>query len=174
LKEIQIIKEGSYFLEHIGESAKSIFYSYHKTKAQTEALITILAILRFNIAKGYFPETLNELVSTDYLKAVPSDPYSNGPLVYKRTEDNFKLYSVGKDFSDDGGVIEIDNKARQGPGFGRTIIIPEVYSPDIVYWPYKDLMKLRHKFTIEEMKRLKAEREQEARKKIEEPNQADP
>ena len=174
LKEIQKIKEGSYFLEHIGESTESIFYSYHKTKAQTEALITIIAILRFNNAKGYLPETLDELVSTGYLKAVPSDPYSSGPLVYKRTEDNFKLYSVGKDYSDDGGVIEIVNKARQEPGFKRTFIIPQVYSPDIVYWPFKEFKKLRHEFTVEEVKRLKAEREQEALKKIEEPNQADP
>jgi len=173
LKEIQIIKEGSYFLEHIGESAKSIFYSYHKTKAQTEALITILAILRFNIAKGYLPETLNELVSMDYLKAVPSDPYSSGPLVYKRIEDNFKLYGIGKDFSDDGGVIEVVNTARKMPGFRGKTLIPQVHSPDIVYWPYKEFNKLRHEFTVEEVKRLKADREQETRKKIEEPNQAE-
>ncbi len=170
LREIQKIKERSYFLDHIGERVERIFYSYHKTKAQTDALITILAVLRFNNTKGYLPETLDELVSTGYLKAVPSDPYSSGTLVYKRTEDNFKLYSIGEDFSDDGGAIEIVNKARQVPGFRGTSIIPHVYSPDIVYWPVKDLMKLRYEFTVEELKRLKAEREQEARKKIEEPN----
>ena len=174
LKEIQKIKESSYFLEHIDKSTERIFDSYHKTKAQTEALITVLAILRFNIAKENLPETLDELVSTGYLKAVPSDPYSSGPLVYKLTEDNFKLYSIGKDFSDDGGVIEVVNTARQGPGFKRTIIIPRVYSPDIVYRPYKEFNKLRHEFTVEEVKRLKVEREAESRKKIEEPNQAEP
>ncbi|MGB2810087.1 MAG: hypothetical protein WBC22_20270, partial [Sedimentisphaerales bacterium] len=144
--EIEKINNSNWFFQILGVSPKSTFELYHKTRAQTEALITILAIMRFKIAKENFPETLDELISAGYLKAVPSDPYSSGPLVYKRTEDNFKLYSVGKDYSDDGGVIEIDNKARQGPGFGRTIIIPEVYSPDIVYWPYKDLMKLRHEF----------------------------
>jgi hypothetical protein len=152
----------------------SIFHRYHKTRAQTEALVTILAILRFNIAKGYLPEKLDELISNGYLKAVPSDPYSSGPLVYKRTEDNFKIYSVGEDFSDDGGVIEVVNTSRKMPGFRGTTIIPHVHSPDIVYWPFEEFKKLRHEFSVEEAKRLKAEREQETRRQIEEPNQAGP
>ena len=170
--EIEEINNSNWFFQILGISPKSTFNLYHKTRVQTEALITVLAILRFNIAKENFPETLDELVSAGYLKAVPSDPYSSGPLVYKRTEDNFKLYSIGEDFSDDGGVIEIVNKGRRKPGFER-IIIPDVNSPDIVYWPYKELNKLRNEFAAEEAKRFIAEREQEARKKIEEPNQAE-
>ncbi len=172
--EIEKINNSNWFFQILGISPKSTFNLYHKTRAQTEALVTILAILRFNIAKENFPETLDELVSPGYLRAVPSDPYSSGPLVYKRTEDDFKIYSVGEDFSDDGGVIEVVNKARQEPGFKRTIIIPHVYSPDIVYWPFEEFKKLRHEFTVEEAKRLRAEREQESRKQIEEPNKAGP
>jgi len=172
--EIEKINNSNWFFQILGISPKSTFNLYHKTTAQTEALITVLAIFRFNNAKGYLPETLDDLVSTGYLKAVPSDPYSNGPLVYKRTEVNFKLYSIGEDFSDDDGAIEINNKERQKPGFKGTIIVPHVNSPDIVYWPFQEFNKLRHEFTVEEVKRLKDEREQEARKKIEEPNQAGP
>jgi hypothetical protein len=150
----------------------SIFHSYHKTRAQVEALIATLAVFRFKADTDQFPESLNELVSSDYLKAVPRDPYSSGPLVYKRTEDNFKLYSIGKDFSDDGGLIEVVNTSRKMQGFRETPIIPHVHSPDIVYWPVKEFNKLRYEFTVEEVKRLKAEREAETRKRIEEPNQA--
>jgi len=148
----------------------SIFHSYHKTRAQVEALIATLAVFRFKADTDQFPESLNELVSSGYLQAVPNDPYSSSSLVYKLTEDGFKLYSVGKDFSDDYGIIEVVNEAIQMPGFRGTSIIPHVHSPDIVYWPFKEFKKLRHEFTVEEVKRLKAEREQEARKKIEEPN----
>lgn len=170
LKEIQKIKESNYFSEHLCASMESIFHSYHKTKAQTEALIAILATLRYKIDIGQFPETLNELVSSGYLQAVPNDPYSSSSLVYKLTEDDFKLYSVGKDFSDDGGMIEVVNEAMQMPGFRGTSIIPHVHSPDIVYWPVKDLMKLRYEFTFEEAEKLRAEKGAEAEKRTEEPN----
>ena len=113
----------------IGISSNSVFHSYHKTRAQAEALITILATLRYKIDTGQFPETLNELVSSGYLKAVPNDPYSSSSLVYKLTEDGFRLYSVGVNFKDDGGAVkldiiywpvqqrrEIDVETKKGPG----------------------------------------------------------
>jgi len=110
---------------------KSIFYSYHKTRTQTDALIAVLAILRYKADTGQFPESLDELVPTGYLQSAPMDPYSSGPLVYKLTEDNFKLYSVGKDFEDNGGLTS-DTYALipvwSGSGVGR---------PDILYWPVK-------------------------------------
>lgn len=174
LKEIQKIKESNYFSEHLCASMESIFHSYHKTKAQTEALITILATLRYKIDASQFPETLNELVSSGYLQAVPNDPYSNSSLVYKLTEDSFKLYSVGEDFSDDGGTIELVNEAMQMPGFMVTGIIPHVHSPDIVYWPVKDLKRLRYEFTLKEAEKFRAEKEAEIQRKIEEPNQPEP
>jgi len=152
-------------LQIFGVSPKSIFHSCYETKAQTEALITVLAILRYKADTGQFPETLDGLVSSGYLKAVPNDPYSNSALVYKLTEDGFKLYSVGKDFSDDGGTIEVVNEAMQMPGFRKTGIIPRIHSPDIVYWPVRDLEKLRYEFTFKEAERLRVEKKAETQKK---------
>ncbi|MBN2456964.1 MAG: hypothetical protein JXB29_10610 [Sedimentisphaerales bacterium] len=123
------IDNGNWFLQIFGASPKSVFHSYYETTAQTEALVAILATLRYKIDAGRFPETLNELVSSGYLKAVPNDPYSNSSLVYMLTEDGFKLYSVGADFKDDDGVVkldiiywpvqqrkEIDVETKKGPG----------------------------------------------------------
>jgi len=174
-KEMENIKKRNISLETlgIGIDAGGIFHSYHKTISQTGALIAVLAILRYKDDTGQFPDSLDKLVSTGYLRSIPTDPYSNSALVYKLTEDKFKLYSVGKDFEDNGGVIEVINKARQEPGFRGTTIEPYVHSPDIVYWPVKDLMKLRCEFTFEETERLKAEKETEAQKEIEEANQLD-
>lgn len=56
----------------------------------------------------------------------------------------------------------------QTPGFRGTSIIPHVHSPDIVYWPVKDLMTLRYEFTFKEAERLRVEKEAEAQRKIEE------
>ncbi len=93
-----------------------IYHLYHRGKNRTEAVITIVAILRYKKDTGRYPETLDDLVSAGYLQSVPMDPYSDGPLVYKIEENNFKLYSVGEDFTDNGGVKTLD-------------------VADIIYWP---------------------------------------
>ncbi len=97
-------------------SLHGIHKHYHQAKANAEAALTIFAILRYKADTGQYPESLDKLVSAGYLQSVPMDPYSDVPLVYKVGEDNFKLYSVGEDFVDDGGVKTLDVS-------------------DIIYWP---------------------------------------
>jgi hypothetical protein len=156
-EEIEKINNSNLLLQLLGINPTSTFHLYHKTKTQTQALLAVLAILRFKTDNGRLPATLDELVSTGYLKSVPMDPYSDGSLVYKPSEDNFKLYSVGEDFSDDGGVSEI--RTRQESRSNETHTVPYIYSPDIVYWPYKDLKKLYNAHFIEMGKiRKKTER----------------
>jgi hypothetical protein len=131
---------------------EAIFHSYYKTKAQTEALITALAILRYKNNTAQFPESLDRLLSTGYLKAIPQDPYSNAPLIYKVATDNFKLYSVGTNFVDDGGNIEPNNMAAAKPpgmhGMPKIFAAVQPRNLDIVYWPVKNwkeemLLKIR-------------------------------
>ena len=127
--EIENINNSNWFLEVFGISPQNTFELYHKTRAQKEALVATLATLRYKIYAGQLPKTLDKLVSSDYLQAVPNDPYSNSSLVYKLTEDGFKLYSVGADFKDDDGAVkldivywpvqqrrEIDIETKKGPG----------------------------------------------------------
>ena len=75
-----------------------------RCRAERDGLITTLALLRHKNDKGGFPTDLEELVSAGYLPELPMDPYSEWPLVYRRTEGGFTLYSVGADFKDNGGV----------------------------------------------------------------------
>ena len=72
-------------------------------KSYTSAIVAILAISRYRHEKGHLPEKLDILVEDGYLQELPCDPYSDGPLVYRRMEDDFILYSVWGDFKDDGG-----------------------------------------------------------------------
>ena len=74
-----------------------------RSKAGLQALITTLAILRYNSDKNGYPATLSQLILAGYLKEMPIDPYSGKPFVYKRTPEGFTLYSFGADFDDDGG-----------------------------------------------------------------------
>jgi hypothetical protein len=85
-----------------------------RSKAATDALITTLAVLRYKTDKGKLPDKLDLLVSKGYLKQLPMDPYSDKPLVYKKTCDNFTLYSLGVDFNDDSGARSNWGEGQKG------------------------------------------------------------
>ena len=98
-------------------------------KSQYEALLTILALQHWRLDKGTYPDRLEELVKGSYLKQLPTDPYSDKSLVYKKTDDDFALYSVGENFRDDAG--EVVRYSRTGEiarwGFQKF--------GDAVFWP---------------------------------------
>jgi hypothetical protein len=68
---------------------------------------------------------LDELVAAGYLAELPMDPYSEWPLVYRRTEGNFMLYSRGADFKDNNGV--------HSPKWGA-----DARGGDYVFWPVQN------------------------------------
>jgi hypothetical protein len=66
-------------------------------------VVTAIALKRFQLKHGQWPETLAEL-SPEFLPAVPIDLYDGKPLKYHPNPDGtFLLYSVGEDGVDDGG-----------------------------------------------------------------------
>lgn len=166
-EEIMDIKCSNFFFRLLLIKPEIIFYPYYETKAQTKALIAVLAILRFKADNGRLPVTLDELVSAVYLQSVPMDPYSNGPLVYKPVGDNFKLYSVGYDFSDDGGSSEETRALRW------EYLVPHRYAADIVYWPVKKLKSPYYQPSAEELEKLRAAKEADVLGTIQYPNLTD-
>jgi hypothetical protein len=114
---------------YLSQCVHTIGFFYHlierlqRQKAEESALIATIAILRYKEDKEQFPESLDRLVSAGYLKQLPMDPYSDGPLVYKRQGSDFMLYSLGADFDDDGGVHSRWGDSYQGG--------------DQVFWPVK-------------------------------------
>jgi hypothetical protein len=81
----------------------SVMGLIHRRRATVQAALVVIAAMRYRSDKGFYPENLQELVTTGYLKELPMDPYSDKPLVYKKTIDNFTLYSLGPNFEDDDG-----------------------------------------------------------------------
>ena len=92
-----------------------------------EAAKTILAILRWRLEKDQYPATLAELVAAGFLTELPMDPYSDKPLVYKNTGDDFILYSVGPNFADDDGEVAILRGRPHKWGTSE--------AGDIILWP---------------------------------------
>ncbi|MBC8468649.1 MAG: TlpA family protein disulfide reductase [Planctomycetes bacterium] len=72
-------------------------------RAEIQALITTLAVLRYNNEKKGYPVSLSQLISAGYLNEPPKDPFSDKPLVYRKSQEGFILYSFGGDFDDDDG-----------------------------------------------------------------------
>ena len=84
--------------------------SYDSTIAKTlrieaarDVVVTAIALKRFQLKHGKWPETLSEL-TPEFLPSVPIDPCDGKSLKYHPNADGtFLLYSVGDDGVDDGG-----------------------------------------------------------------------
>ena len=73
--------------------------------ALRDATRTAIAIERFRHARGGLPEALDDLVP-DFIPQVPNDPFRGAPLEFRVTESDYRIYSVGTDGTDQGGIAE--------------------------------------------------------------------
>ncbi len=97
-----------------------------RLKTHETATVTLLALQRYFREEGSYPESLDRLVARGYLKDLPRDPFGQGSLTYRRTDEGFLLYSWGADRRDDGDRPGVDNhgERRQWADNG-----------DWVFWP---------------------------------------
>lgn len=97
-----------------------------RMKTGRQALLAVLAIMRYEKEKGQYPAGLDELVEAGYLKKLPMDPYGDSPLVYRRTDGGFLLYSFGSNLTDDGGELGLGSRGT-----------PRMWADngDWIFWP---------------------------------------
>ncbi len=103
-EKTQSIADDNPLIETAGSAMPKVIELESRIRADEQALITTLAILRYNANSDGYPGALPQLVSAGYLNELPIDPFSDKPLVYKRTIQSFTLYSFGADYDDDGGL----------------------------------------------------------------------
>ena len=121
------LPEHKYFLIHwFSPSIRAISIRVNNERVINRALITILALEKWRIERGDYPEVLDELVEAGFLEQLPIDPWSDKPLVYKKSNDDFLLYGVGRNFKDDNGQVIRDNN-------GNIDLFAE--EGDMVFWP---------------------------------------
>jgi hypothetical protein len=90
----------------------SVLRSRVQSIAQHEAAAALVAATRQRLASGSLPATLADLVP-DRLAAVPRDPFAvDSPLLVRRTDADWTVYSVGPDGDDDGGPVPADAEKR--------------------------------------------------------------
>ena len=91
-------------VDHLAESQA-------KTKVALNGAALVIVLERYRRAQGGFPETLDALVPT-YIDSIPKDPFTEGPLIYKRAGEDYQLYAAGPNQKDDGGGFIPEGKTR--------------------------------------------------------------
>lgn len=79
----------------------------NEISARYQASILALALEKYQLVHSEFPESLEELVP-DFIEAIPQDPVSQTPLLYRREEMGYLLYSPGEDGIDHGALLGAD------------------------------------------------------------------
>ncbi|MHC4220946.1 MAG: hypothetical protein ACYST9_00875, partial [Planctomycetota bacterium] len=121
------IQEGaSFILRMLGPAHTKVGQLGWRVKTERTAVLVVLALQQWQLDKGLYPANLDELVAAGYLKEMPMDPFSGKPLVYKKTDDGFTLYSVGLNFTDDGGIVGRDKRDR---------VSSWADEGDTIFWP---------------------------------------
>lgn len=87
----------------IQQTKNSTQASEMRIEANRALLQGHLALRAYQLDKEQLPETLEELVPT-YLPKLPVDAFSEGSLVYRRSGESYRLYSVDSNGVDDQGV----------------------------------------------------------------------
>jgi hypothetical protein len=91
----------AWLLPALGNAVKK----FAEAQSSTDLARTAIALERFRLAHGEFPESLDAL-APQFLAKLPHDVIGGQPLKYRRTNDGqFVLYSVGWNETDDGGVV---------------------------------------------------------------------
>ena len=88
----------------------------HLDLAWMRSGIVMVAVERYRLAHGCWPETLTDLVPA-YLERVPIDPYDATPLRLGRFPQGVILYSVGEDGQDNGGNLRMPMVAGTDMGW---------------------------------------------------------
>jgi hypothetical protein len=125
-KQAMEIIEGNVLLEILAPALSRINEIANRNKTEVYATVTLLALLRYEKDKGSYPNDLQQLITAGYLRQLPVDSFSDKPLVYRKTDGDFFLYSIGPNFTDEGGQYSRDSKGR---------IKNWLDNGDVVFWP---------------------------------------
>ncbi|HTQ50787.1 MAG TPA: hypothetical protein VMJ12_08745 [Candidatus Acidoferrales bacterium] len=93
-----------WLLPALGNAVKKFAYAQESVDLARVAV----SLERYRLAHGEYPESL-DAVAPQFIDKLPHDIINAQPLHYRRTAgDQFILYSVGWNETDDGGVVVLD------------------------------------------------------------------
>jgi hypothetical protein len=89
-----------------------------RNQANLRCTMAGLAVERYRLKHGKWPESLQVLIAEGLLPAVPVDPFDGKTLRYKLMADGAVVYSVGLDGVDDGGKVNRSRPHEPGTDLG--------------------------------------------------------
>ncbi len=90
--------------------------AFGRSAAKRDCADAALAAELYRRRRGAWPESLDQLVP-EFLPSVPIDPFNNQPLKLVSTPTELKVYSVGRDGTDDHGNISVREDPNTDTGF---------------------------------------------------------
>ena len=117
---------------------------YLRKLAEQRGTLLIIAMRRYKNTNGHWPESLDDVKTLAPAEAFV-DPMNNSYFVYKRTEDNFTLYSKGPNSIDEEGKREeiawpdVNNVLNKG-------------ADDLLIWPHKSKVSTQQEQKTEKNK----------------------
>ena len=84
-----------------------------------------MALERYRIAHGRWPDTLDKLVP-EYLASIPLDPFDGRPLRYSLKDDAAFIYSISENLVDNSGEVASFHPSapRDATDCGFTLLPP--------------------------------------------------
>lgn len=122
---LEVMKE-NVFLSVLMPALARVNQIAYRGRTQAHATLVILGVMQYAKEHGQLPQSLDVLVDEGLLKEVPIDPFSDKPLVYRKSDDGFILYGVGQNFTVDGGVPGTDSNGKPR-NWGE--------NGDYIFWP---------------------------------------
>jgi hypothetical protein len=104
--------------------------AFLRNQASLRSAIVLVAVERFRLANGHWPDSIDELMPS-ILKQAIIDPYSGKPIRIVREHDTISIYSVGPDGQDNGGVLNPRAVPGSDVGYRLWDIGSRRRSPDV-------------------------------------------
>ena len=91
---------------------KPAFHAAARIQAASDATDTAIALQRYWRKHGKLPEKLDELVP-EFLPQVPIDPFDGQPVRYLVDDEGCRVYSIGMNDTDEGGVGDLSGHPEE-------------------------------------------------------------
>ncbi|MEM9944387.1 MAG: hypothetical protein AAF939_22735, partial [Planctomycetota bacterium] len=134
--EKDLTENATYYfvLNKMFPAAQTIRIALDRVVGRQEGIVAALAIHRFYQANGSWPESVDD-IAPEFVAEFPQDPFDGSLLKLKYDDDAMFVYSIGRNFEDDGGEDHAENgipMPRSQIQFGPK---SDKFTGDWILWP---------------------------------------
>jgi hypothetical protein len=116
-KEKATFAKEPYLVRELLPATEKVAEAERRTRGLCRCAAAGLAAERYRQKYGHWPEKLDDLAG-EFLDRVPSDPYDNKPLRYRKDGEGVVIWCLGMDRKDDGGDRATLNTHKEGTDTG--------------------------------------------------------